>query len=225
MGDHPFSTGELVVADTNHRTLYLMARTPLDRQAYRHLLRTELKLEIAAESDFTPIAVWTALRLRPHIVIVNADRPAPDVADAVQMITRLQPQVQVLILSDTVDPTLVEAWARCPMHGYVVKGGGVDELRHALTALAHGRPYFSAGIKPALDRAARPVDGTRRLSRRETELLPLLARGLSLRDAAARMAVSYKTADSYRTSLLRKLGVKDRVELARYAIRERIIDA
>lgn len=64
-----------------------------------------------------------------------------------------------------------------------------------------------------------------RLSRRETELLPLLARGLSLRDAAARMAVSYKTADSYRTSLLRKLGVKDRVELARYAIRERIIDA
>ena len=63
----------------------------------------------------------------------------------------------------------------------------------------------------------------RRLSRREAELLPLLAGGLTLRDAAFQMAVSYKTADSYRTSLLRKLGVHDRVELARYAIRERII--
>ena len=58
----------------------------------------------------------------------------------------------------------------------------------------------------------------------ETELLPLLAQGLTLREAAARMAIGYKTADSYRTSLLRKLGVRDRVELARYAIRERIIE-
>ena len=62
------------------------------------------------------------------------------------------------------------------------------------------------------------------LSQREVELLPLLARGLKLRDAAHKMMVSYKTADSYRTSLLRKLGIRDRVELARYAIRERIID-
>lgn len=225
-GDHPFSTGDFVVAEPSDRTtLYLMARTPLDRQAYRYLLQTELKLEVTVDSDFTPIAVWTALRLRPRVVIVNADRPVPDVVDAVQMITRLQPQAQVLILSDVVDPTLVEAWARCPMRGYVVKAGGVEELRLALTAFGHGRPYFSAGIKPALDRGARPAVGARRLSRRETELLPLLARGLSLRDAAARMAVSYKTADSYRTSLLRKLGVKDRVELARYAIRERIIEA
>jgi len=54
--------------------------------------------------------------------------------------------------------------------------------------------------------------------------LPLIARGMRLRDAAASMSVSYKTADSYRTSLLRKLGVRDRVELARLAIRERIIE-
>ena len=63
-----------------------------------------------------------------------------------------------------------------------------------------------------------------RLSRRETELLPLLARGLTLRDAAATMSISYKTADSYRSSLLRKLNIRDRVELARYAIRQRIIE-
>jgi DNA-binding NarL/FixJ family response regulator len=68
------------------------------------------------------------------------------------------------------------------------------------------------------------ADGLQTLSRREAELLPLLARGMTLREASEKMSVSYKTADSYRTSLLRKLGVRDRVELARLAIRERIID-
>jgi DNA-binding NarL/FixJ family response regulator len=52
----------------------------------------------------------------------------------------------------------------------------------------------------------------------------LLARGLTLREAASKMTVSYKTADSYRTSLLRKLGLRDRVDLARYAIREHIVE-
>ena len=63
------------------------------------------------------------------------------------------------------------------------------------------------------------------LSPRESELLPLLARGMKLRDSAARMSITYKTADSHRTRLMRKLGVQSRVELARYAIRKHIIDA
>lgn len=66
-------------------------------------------------------------------------------------------------------------------------------------------------------RGAARANGSPRLSRRETELLPLLARSLTLRDAAVQMA------DSYRSNLLRKLGIRDRVELARYAIRQQII--
>jgi DNA-binding NarL/FixJ family response regulator len=61
------------------------------------------------------------------------------------------------------------------------------------------------------------------LSRRERELLALLGKGATLKEAAAQMQVSYKTADNQKTSLMRKLGIHDRVELARFAIREGLV--
>jgi len=79
-------------------------------------------------------------------------------------------------------------------------------------------------VRAAIEKGQGAARGLATLSQREIELLPLLARGMTLREAASKMAVSYKTADSYRTSLLRKLGVRGRVELARLAIRERIIE-
>jgi len=204
--------------------LYLLGGSALDRLAYRHLLHNELQRDTVVDSGFTPTGVWTAMRMRPDVVLVDSDHPTPEVLDAVQMIVRLQPEARVVVISAAVEPHQLESWGRCPLHGYVVKDGGIEELRAALVAVVAGRQYFSAGTRGALDRGAARVSGTLLLSRREAELLPLLARGMTLRDAARQMSVSYKTADSYRTSLLRKLGVHDRVELARFAIRERIID-
>jgi DNA-binding NarL/FixJ family response regulator len=203
----------------------LLGNSVLDRAAYLLLLRHEFNHEVTVESDFTPTAVWAAMRCKPNLVLADADGAAIQAVDAVQMIVRLQPAARILVMGTAVDPFRVRSWARCRIHGYVVKAGGTEELRAALTAVLDQRQYFSEGVRQAIRHGTRPADSTEpKLSRRETELLPLLARGLTLREAAQQMTVSYKTADSYRTSLLRKLGLRDRVELARYAIRERIIE-
>ncbi len=131
---------------------------------------------------------------------------------------------RVPVVSASVDTGALHEWGRCGISGYVVKDGGLTELRTALAAICAGRPYYSAGVQEALEKGRDGHNGLAKLSRREAELLPLLARGLTLREAAEKMTVSYKTADSYRTSLLRKLGVRERAALARYAIRERIVD-
>jgi DNA-binding NarL/FixJ family response regulator len=204
--------------------IYLMGQSVLDRLAYKQLLAHELQREVAVDSDFRPTSVWAAMRSKPNLVLVDSDAPHPDVVDAVQMVSRLCPDIAIIVVSAAVEPTQVESWSHCPLHGYVVKDGGLEELRAAINAVLASREYFSAGIREALVRAARHTHSPPRLSRRESELLPLLARGLSLREAARQMTISYKTADSYRTTLLRKLGLRDRVELARYAIRARIID-
>lgn len=204
--------------------VHLMSRSALDRCAYRRLLTDELHVQLAVESDYRPAAVWAALRCRPDVVLADADTPQPDVIDALQMVGRLRPQAAIVALSAAIEPHEVEAWGRCPLQGYVVKDGGVSELRAALAAVAAGREYFSHGTREAFKRGAARANGRLLLSRRESELLPLLARGLTLREAARHMTITYKTADSYRTNLLRKLGIRDRVELARYAIRQRIID-
>lgn len=211
--------------DLGNRSLYLLAQTQLDRLAYRSLLGHELGLAVAVDSAFAPPSIWTAMRSKPAIAMVVADQPSIEVRDAIAMIPRLCKATRVLVLSGAVEPGLVQNWGQVPIHGYVIKDGGLSELRTALAAFARDQDYYSDGVADLIHRGRTRQSGAVVLSRRESELLPLLARGMTLRDAAARMSVSYKTADSYRTSLLRKLGVRDRVGLARYAIRERIIDA
>jgi DNA-binding NarL/FixJ family response regulator len=201
----------------------LLGNSVLDRQAYRLLVSERLGYTVAAESDFTPATVWIALRSKPEIVLLNADTASGEATDAARMIGRLLPAARIVVVGASVDPMQIQAWSRCTIHGYVVKDGGAAELKAALQAAAQKRQYYSEGVRDIVRRATRN-GGAPKLSRREAELLPLLARGLSLRDAALKMTVSYKTADSYRTNLLRKLGLHDRVELARYAIRERIIE-
>ncbi len=205
-------------------TVYLLGHSVLDRLAYRRLLVEELGLTVCVDSDFRPTAVWAALRCQPQLALVDADVPRPEVTDALRMISRLRPDTQILLVSAAVEPAQIEPWSRCKLNGYVVKDGGIDELRGAIDALRAGREYYSPGIRQALTRSPQRTDGTVKLTAREAELLPLLARGMTLREAAKQMTISYKTADSYRSSLLRKLGIHDRVELARYAIRARIID-
>lgn len=207
----------------NSPRTYLLSQSQLDRHAYTLLLRLELGLEVTIASDFVPTAVWDALRQKPEIVLVVCDAPSPAALDAVRMIPRLSPEARILVISAAVEPNLLSGWAECKLQGYVVKDGGLPELRNAVEALAVGREFYSAGVRSALT-SRQLGNGVVKLSRRETELLPLIARGMTLRDAARQMTVSYKTAESYRTSLMRKLGVRDRVELARYAIRQRIVD-
>ncbi|MDX2200990.1 MAG: response regulator transcription factor [Phycisphaerae bacterium] len=203
--------------------IYLVGGSDLDRAAYSSLLRHELGLEVAIHSDFAATAVWDALRKKPQLVLVDADTASGAAIDAINMIPRLTPEARILLISAAVEPVVVRGWSGCRMHGYVIKDGGVPELRMAIEAVLADREYFSVGIRPLLE-AGPEGSGVIKLSRRESELLPLLARGLSLRDAASQMAVSYKTAESYRTSLLRKVGARDRVELARFAIRNGIVE-
>jgi two-component system nitrate/nitrite response regulator NarL len=204
--------------------IYLMGPSALDRQAYRLLLQQELGLRVDVESGFTPVAVWAAMRARPDLVLVLADRAAPEVRDAVQMIPRLRKTTRVLIVSASVEEAILKDWAQCDIAGYAVKDGGIEELRPAIESILAGQTFYSAGVREVIEEGRKAAVGLTALSQREIELLPLLARGMRLREAAKTMMVSYKTADSYRTSLLRKLGVRDRVELARYAIRQHIID-
>ena len=207
--------------ETQRQTaVYLVSGSTLDRQAYRLLLQRELQLAVVAESGFAAVEVWAAMRAEPDLAMVIADRASPQVHDALHVVSHMSGRTRTLIVSGSVDGAAAR-WNRAAVHGIVAKQDGTGALRQAIAAVLEGKTYFSPGMAATPHRSSH---GSAPLSLRETELLPLLATGLTLRDAAAKMAISYKTADSYRTSLLRKLGLHDRVALARYAIREGIID-
>lgn len=207
--------------------LYLLAGGALDRLAYAGLLE-RLGWPVGVVSDFGAGSVIAAMRLRPGCAVVVADAPGSDAVDAIGMIRGLRAETAVLVISAAADPVHIEAWSGCRVEsgpgGFLAKAADADELQRALQAVSTGRPYYSAGAQAALVRGAERRDGWRGLSSRERELLRLLAGGQTLREAARILGVRYKTADAYRSRLLHKLGMRNRVELTRYAIRRRIID-
>jgi DNA-binding NarL/FixJ family response regulator len=156
-------------------------------------------------------------------VLVEVDCSSRERLEAVQLLKRLLPTAKTLLVSALSDPAQLKAWGCCSITGCVAKSGGIEELRAAINAVLAGNTYFSSGTDSVLRRGRQIRTQIANLSRREAELLPLLAKGCTLREAAAQLSVAYKTADSHRTNLLRKLGLHDRVELARFAIREGLV--
>lgn len=195
----------------------------LDRRAYESLLRQSIGRPTIS-SDVSEDEVAAAGLASPCLFIVLAEPHARAARAAADHARRLCPATPVLVVSAMDTPADARLWCQCPVNGFVARDAELDELRAAIDEVRAGRTYISREISERLTRA---VERARHpaLSRREAELLPLLATGLTLHQAAERMSVGYKTADSHRSRLLRKLGIHDRVALTRYAIREGIIDA
>lgn len=138
------------------------------------------------------------------------------------------PQLKILILTANTDAQIVDAALATGVDGYLVKGGDLGELSEALSALQRGDIYLSPPIRTAMPAGARTTspDGAHfdaishvPLTRRERELLVLIAGGATARDAAARLGISPLTARKHRENLMRKLDLHSAAELAAFAVR------
>lgn len=166
----------------------------------------------------------------PDLILMDIDMPGQSPFEATRTIREIAPRCRVIFLTGHDYDSHLEQAIAAQASGYVVKNDGLDVLARAIERVADGGLYFSPAVLERLVvdneewRLSRPKsDAVASLSRRERELLALLGRGATLKEAAATMHVSYKTADNQKTSLMRKLGIHDRVELARFAIREGLV--
>lgn len=202
----------------------------LVRSALRGMLERDEAFEVVGECASADEALRVAVETSPDIVVMDIDMPGMICFDAVrQMRTRL-PQLAVIFLSAFFHDHYIEQALQVGAKGYVVKGDPPRVLFGALREVASGGAYFSEDVRArfALDKDGRPTKGltvTSTLTNREVEVLRYLARGLSKKEIAATMHLSVKTIEHHSTSVMRKLDIHDRVELARYAIREGLAEA
>ncbi len=166
----------------------------------------------------------------PDLVLMDIDMPGMSPFEATRLICETVPQCKVVFLTGHDYDSHIEEAIAAHASGYVVKHDGLQTLMEAISKVSEGGLFFSEAIlsRMVVDknqvRLTRPRSAAvAALSRRERELLSLLGKGATLKEAAAQMRVSYKTADNQKTSLMRKLGIHDRVELARFAIREGLV--
>lgn len=204
------------------------------------LLREALKLQLSSIADNVEIheadhggeAFDLFERYSPELTLLDVDLPDGHAFPLVERMRRLRPGCRVLFLTGYDYDEFIEHAIRVGVHGYVLKSDGVASLLDAIRIVRDGGHYFSDRIARRLEflngkpRLTRPrSEALARLTQRERELLACLGRGASLKEAAAMMQVSYKTADNQKANLMRKLDIHDRVELARFAIREGLISA
>jgi DNA-binding NarL/FixJ family response regulator len=197
------------------------------RSGLRLLLDRQPDMEVIAEAADGIEAVQMALRERPDICILDVAMPRMTGLQATVEIRAHAPEISVLVLSMHDDERYLFEALQAGAAGYVLKREADHALVEAVRAVARGEPFMTNAAERSLirewmaDDSSGPVEP---LTLREREVLKLIAEAHTNREIGELLHLAEKTVESHRANLLRKLGMRDRVELVRYAIRRGLIE-
>src|SRR2546421_8553604 len=197
------------------------------RSGLRMLLEAQPDVEIAGEAGDGTEVSQQALALQPDVVLMDLTMPGPHSGEVIRQVVRAAPKTRVLILTMHDDPAYLASALAAGAAGYVVKKVADSELLIAIRAVHAGRTFVDLTqtlTPPALPRRSGRGKQPQELSRREREVLRLLAQGHSNQQVAAQIRVSVKTVETYRTRLRVKLGLRERAELYRFAVESGLLN-
>jgi DNA-binding NarL/FixJ family response regulator len=162
---------------------------------------------------------------RPNVVVLDLQIPAPNGVEVTKEIVRQDPSSRVLILSASGEQQDVLDAVKAGATGYLVKSASRDELLDAVRRVSQGDTVFTPGLAGLVLGEYRrlldaPADDTPQLTERETEVLKMVAKGMSYKQIAERLVLSHRTVQNHVQNTLRKLQLHNRVELTRYAIQQ-----
>jgi DNA-binding NarL/FixJ family response regulator len=197
------------------------------RDGLRALLEGGNDLQVVAVAGNGREAVAEALRLRPDIVIMDIAMPELDGVEATRRIVERCPETRVLILSMYLSAEHIYRALQAGAQGYVLKESAGEEVVDAIRALRAGKRYLSHRItETVIDDYLRegtnvsPLDS---LSLRERDVLQLVVEGRTNAAIAQALSLSPKTVETYRARIMKKLKVKDTVELVKFSMRHGLI--
>ncbi|GHE86913.1 DNA-binding response regulator [Amycolatopsis deserti] len=204
-------------------TLVLADDHPVVRDGLRGIFTAEHGFEVLGEAGDGAEVVALAERVRPDVVLMDLRMPGTDGVHAIGELARLGNPARVLVLTtyDTDSDVLpaIEAGAT----GYLLKDAPREELFRAVRAAARGEAVLSPAVATRLMGQMR-APAREELSQREIEVLALVARGGTNKDAAAKLFISEATVKTHLLHAYAKLGVKDRAAAVALALRRGLID-
>ena len=205
-------------------TVMVVDDHPLWRDAVERDL-TEAGFDVVAVAANGREALARFPAARPEVVVLDLQIPGPNGVQVTTEIVQQDPSVRVLILSASGEQADVLAAVKAGATGYLVKSASREELLDAVRRTAKGDPVFTPGLAGlVLGEFQRISDGPTtdpaepKLTDRETDVLKMVAKGLSYRQIAERLVLSHRTVQNHVQNTLRKLQMHNRVELTRYAI-------
>ena len=199
------------------------------RRGLRLVLDGEPDLEVVAEAGDGAEAVELALRDDVHLAVLDVTMPRMTGLQAAREISRRRPEVRTLILSMHDNEQYLFEALRAGASGYVLKSAADRDLVEACRATMRGQPFLypaavAALVRDHIERASEGRGPAEVLTPRELEILKLIAEAHTSKEIANTLVISVKTVERHRANILEKLGMRDRVELTRYAIKRGLVE-
>jgi DNA-binding NarL/FixJ family response regulator len=198
------------------------------RHGLRVLVEAEPDMKVVGEAA-DGLEVWPLVqRLAPEVLVLDLVLPGLGGLDVAREVSRRAPRTRIVVLSMHDDDAYVLESVRRGAIAYVPKGAPAAELVRAIRSAAAGRRYVRDVPDRAIDDYLRKASGRETdvyelLTTREREVLHMVAEGLSSAGIAPRLGISPRTVEAHRASLMRKLGLKGRAELIRFALSRGIV--
>lgn len=195
-----------------------------DHQIVREGLRSLLEKaghEVVAEASDGHEALWLARTLLPDIAVLDMTMPMLNGLDAAHQIHRIVPTTKTILLTMHNEKAYVLRALREGMRGYVLKSQASEDLIRAIEEVMGGDIYISPSVAGAVVEAylgKSDIDADP-LTPRERQILQLVAEGMTTKEIANLLNVSFKTAESHRNRIMKKLDIRNTSGLVRYAIR------
>lgn len=204
----------VLVAD-DHEIVRQGLKTVLDQEGF----------EIVGEASDGEQAVAQALELQPDLIVMDIGMPVMTGIEAAAQIHKAVPSARLILLTVHSENGYVLEALRSGIRGYVLKSRAAVELMEAIREILKGKIYLSPGISQTVVEAYLQQSGSESesLTRRELQVLQMVAEGKTTKEIAASLGVSVKTADSHRSNIMHKLNLHSVADLVRYAIRRGLV--
>lgn len=191
----------------------------LVRKGLRALLETEDDIEVIGEASNGREAVERVIDLMPDVVLMDLMMPEKTGTEAIEEIIKLRPEIRILVLTSFIDGGKIFAAVQAGALGYLVKDSSPEVLFQSIQSVARGAPSLSADIVMKLMQGVGQEKANNTITEREKEVLRFLARGFSNLDIASKLNISERTVSTHISTILRKLGLNNRVQATLYALR------
>ena len=196
------------------------------RSGVRMLLERQSDIQVIGEASDGAEARDMVIREKPDLAILDVKMPKLTGLQATREIREQVPEVSVLILSMYDDDRYLFEALKAGASGYVLKAQADADLMAAVRAVEKGEPFLTPAAQRALikDVLGEGAERSDDLTPREQEVVKLVAEAHTNKEIAELLGLAEKTAENHRSNAMRKLGMRDRVELVRYAIRRGLIE-
>ena len=198
------------------------------RSGLKRVLDAKPDMEVVAEAEDGAEAVERALEDDVHLAILDVSMPRMTGVQAAAELHKRKPDLKILMLSMHDSEQFLFEALKAGASGYVLKSGADTDIVDAVRAAMRGDSYLYSSavttlVRDYVERGSRGEEQFDVLTPRELEVLKLIAEANTSKEIAEKLFISIKTVDRHRQNILDKLGMRDRVELTRYAIRRGLI--